>query len=68
MASTWKRDCRKSKGQFATHIMEAAVLIPLVLLIVSEVLPYLPRFKGNGILQEIIAVLQKAYPAKRTLK
>lgn len=43
--------------------MEATAIIALVLLIVSEILPYTP-FKGNGIVQQIVAVLRKVFPHK----
>lgn len=43
--------------------MELTVLIPLVLLIVSEILPYTP-LKGNGVVQEIIEVLRGVFPHK----
>lgn len=43
--------------------MEATAIIALVLLIVSEILPYTP-LKGNGILQQLIVLLRKAFPYK----
>jgi len=43
--------------------METTAIIALVLLIISEVLPYTP-FKGNGIVQQIISVLRKVFPHK----
>lgn len=41
--------------------METTAILALVLLIVSEVLPYTP-LKGNGIVQEIVEVLRKVFP------
>jgi len=41
--------------------METTAIIALVLLIISEVLPYTP-LKGNGIVQEIVQVLRKVFP------
>lgn len=41
--------------------MEFATIAALVLLVVSEVLPYTP-LKGNGIVQEIIEVLRGVFP------
>ena len=41
--------------------METAALVGLVLFIVSEILPYTP-LKGNGIIQQIIAVGRKMFP------
>lgn len=43
--------------------MELTVLIPLVLLVVSEILPYTP-LKGNGVIQEIVEVLRGVFPHK----
>lgn len=47
--------------------MEATAIIALVLLVISEVLPY-TRFKGNGIIQQIIAVLRQVFPHKSDTK
>jgi hypothetical protein len=41
--------------------METTAIIALTLLVISEILPYTP-LKGNGIVQEIIAVLRKVFP------
>ena len=41
--------------------METAALVGLVLFIISEVLPYTP-LKGNGIVQQLIAVGRKMFP------
>lgn len=41
--------------------METAALAGLVLFIISEILPYTP-LKGNGIIQQIIAVGRKMFP------
>ena len=41
--------------------METTVILALVLLIISEVLPYTP-LKGNVIIQEIVHVLRKVFP------
>ena len=41
--------------------METTAILALVLLIISEVLPYTP-LKGNGIIQEIVEVLGKVFP------
>ena len=43
--------------------MELTVLIPLVLLVISEILPYTP-LKGNGVIQEIVEVLRGVFPHK----
>jgi hypothetical protein len=43
--------------------MEATAIIALVLLIVSEVLPYTP-LKGNGIVQQVVSVLRTVFPHK----
>lgn len=43
--------------------MEATAIIALVLLVISEVLPYTP-LKGNGIVQQIVATLRKFFPYK----
>ena len=41
--------------------METTAILALVLLIISEVLPYTP-LKGNGIVQEVVEVLRKVFP------
>lgn len=41
--------------------METTAIIALVLLVISEVLPFTP-LKGNGIVQEIVEVLRKVFP------
>lgn len=41
--------------------METATIAALVLLVISEVLPYTP-LKGNGLIQEIIEVLRGVFP------
>lgn len=41
--------------------MEFATAAALVLLVVSEILPYTP-LKGNGVIQEIIEVLRTVFP------
>jgi hypothetical protein len=41
--------------------METTAIIALVLLVVSEVLPYTP-LKGNGLVQEIVEVLRGIFP------
>lgn len=41
--------------------MEPITIIALALFLTSEALPYLP-FKGNGIVQQIIESLRKAFP------
>ena len=43
--------------------METTAAIALALLVISEVLPYTP-LKGNGILQQLILFLRKAFPYK----
>lgn len=43
--------------------METTAIIALVLLVVSEVLPYTP-LKGNGIVQQIVATLKQIFPYK----
>lgn len=43
--------------------METTAIIALVLLIISEILPYTP-LKGNGIVQEVVEVLRKVFPHK----
>lgn len=41
--------------------METTAIIALVLLLISEILPY-TSLKGNGIVQEIVKVLQGVFP------
>ena len=41
--------------------METAAIIGLVLLVISEVLPYTP-LKGNGIVQQLLEVGRKVFP------
>jgi hypothetical protein len=41
--------------------METTALIALVLLVISEILPFTP-LKGNGIVQEIVRVLRGVFP------
>lgn len=41
--------------------MEFVTIAALVLLVVSEILPYTP-LKGNGVVQEIIEVLRGVFP------
>jgi hypothetical protein len=41
--------------------METTAIIALVLLVISEILPYTP-LKGNGIVQEIVRVLRGVFP------
>ena len=41
--------------------MEFATIAALVLLVISEILPYTP-LKGNGIIEEIIEVLRGVFP------
>ena len=41
--------------------MEFATIAALVLLVVSEVLPY-TSLKGNGIIQEILEILRQVFP------
>lgn len=48
-------------GSLPPTIMEFATIAALVLLVVSEVLPYTP-LKGNGIIQEILEVLRGVFP------
>ena len=43
--------------------METTAIVALVLLVISEILPYTP-LKGNGLVQEIIAVLRDIFPHK----
>ena len=47
--------------------MELTVLIPLILLIVSEILPYTP-LKGNGVVQQILAAAREIFPHKSSIK
>lgn len=47
--------------------METAALAGLVLFLISEILPYTP-LKGNGIIQQIIAVGRKVFPHKSHTK
>ena len=48
-------------GQPLTRTMEFATIAALVLLVVSEVLPFTP-LKGNGLVEEILVVLRKVFP------
>lgn len=41
--------------------MEFVTVAALVLLVVSEILPYTP-LKGNGVIQEIVEVLREVFP------
>ena len=41
--------------------METTAIIALVLLVISEILPYTP-LKGNGLVQEIVEVLKTVFP------
>lgn len=41
--------------------METAAIVGLVLLVISEVLPYTP-LKGNGLVQLIIEALREVFP------
>lgn len=41
--------------------METTAIIALVLLVISEILPYTP-LKGNGLVQEIVEVLRTVFP------
>jgi hypothetical protein len=43
--------------------METTAIIALVLLVVSEILPYTP-LKGNGIIQQVVATLKQVFPYK----
>ena len=43
--------------------METTAIIALVLLVISEILPYTP-LKGNGLVQEIVEVLRGVFPHK----
>jgi hypothetical protein len=43
--------------------METAAIIGLVLLVASEVLPYTP-LKGNGVVQQILAMAREIFPHK----
>jgi hypothetical protein len=47
--------------------METTAIIALVLLLISEILPYTP-LQGNGILQEIVKVLQGVFPHRSSRK
>ncbi len=44
--------------------METTAVIALVLLVLSEILPFTP-LKGNGIVQEILNVLRSVFPYAR---
>lgn len=41
--------------------MESTALIALILLVISEILPFTP-YAGNGILQQIIRTLRQVFP------
>ena len=41
--------------------MTTTAIVALVLLVISEVLPYTP-LKGNGIVEEVLVVLRKLFP------
>lgn len=41
--------------------METAAIIGLVLLIISEILPYTP-LKGNGLVQLLLEALREVFP------
>lgn len=41
--------------------METTAILALTLLVISEILPYTP-LKGNGIIQQVVAVLRKVFP------
>jgi len=41
--------------------METTAVIALVLLVISEILPFTP-LKGNGIVQQILKVLREVFP------
>jgi len=43
--------------------METTAIVALVLLVVSEVLPYTP-LKGNGLVEEILIILRDIFPHK----
>ena len=43
------------------NLMETTAIIALVLLVISEILPYTP-LKGNGLVQEIVEVLKTVFP------
>lgn len=43
--------------------METAAIIGLLLLVVSEVLPYTP-LKGNGIVEQLLATARGFFPHK----
>lgn len=47
--------------------METAAIIGLVLLVISEVLPYTP-LKGNGLVQLIVEALREVFPHDHTGK
>ena len=44
--------------------METTAIVALVLLVISEILPFTP-LKGNGIVQEILNVLRSVFPYTR---
>ena len=44
---------------------EAVELILLVLLVASELLPFFPRIKGNGVIHQLVAVLKVAAMLRR---
>ena len=50
-------------GEYSLKTMETTAIIALVLLVVSEILPYTP-LKGNGLVQEIVEVLKTVFPHK----
>lgn len=50
-------------GDIFSSTMETTAIIALVLLVVSEILPYTP-LKGNGLVQEIVEVLKGVFPHK----
>jgi fumarate reductase subunit D len=43
--------------------METAAILGLLLLVVSEVLPYTP-LKGNGIVEQVLAMAREVFPHK----
>jgi hypothetical protein len=43
--------------------MEPTAAIALALLVISEILPYTP-LRGNGIIQQVVAVLRTVFPRK----
>lgn len=45
--------------------METTAIIALVLLLVSEVLPFTP-LAGNGIAQQVVKVLKDVFPYKHS--